>query len=229
MSTRGNAHNRIVFERFTDDARQVVVRAQAEARRLGHNWIGTEHVLLGLLDEQAGIAAEVLESLGLGYDETVEGIVRFVDRGDEVTQRQIPFTPRTKRVLELSLREALSLGDNYIGPEHILLGLVREREGIAARVLRELDIGDETVRSGVLERVPRRPRPGAGRVSFGQVGPPLPRRWEYRVEDGLDPRRLDELGADGWELVAAVPDGNDVQLVFKRPREPATFQEQRSA
>jgi len=218
-----------VFERFTDDARQVVVRAQAEARRLGHNWIGTEHVLLGLLDEQAGIAAEVLESLGLGYEETVERIVRFVDRGDEVTQRQLPFTPRTKRVLELSLREALSLGHNYIGPEHILLGLVREREGIAARVLRELDIGDEMVRSAVLERVPRRPRPRAGVVSFGQVGPPLPRRWEYRIEDGLDPRRLDELGADGWELVAAVPGGDDVRLVFKRPREPATFQERRSA
>src|SRR5438552_3295117 len=123
-----------VFERFTERARQVVVLAQDEARALKHNYIGTEHILLGLLREEEGLAARVLESLDITVEEVRAQVARIVGQGDEVTTGQIPFTPRAKKVLELALREALSLGHNYIGTEHILLGLVRENEGGAARI-----------------------------------------------------------------------------------------------
>ena len=115
-----------MFERFTERARQVVVLAQDEARALKHNYIGTEHILLGLLREEEGLAARVLESLDITVEEVRAQVARIVGQGDEVTTGQIPFTPRAKKVLELALREALSLGHNYIGTEHILLGLVRE-------------------------------------------------------------------------------------------------------
>ena len=118
-----------LFERFTERARQVVVLAQDEARALKHNYIGTEHILLGLLREEEGLAARVLESLDITVEEVRAQVARIVGQGDEVTTGQIPFTPRAKKVLELALREALSLGHNYIGTEHILLGLVRENEG----------------------------------------------------------------------------------------------------
>src|SRR5207248_887978 len=123
-----------MFERFTERARQVVVLAQDEARALKHNYIGTEHILLGLLREEEGLAARVLESLDITVEEVRAQVARIVGQGDEVTTGQIPFTPRAKKVLELALREALSLGHNYIGTEHILLGLVREHEGLAARI-----------------------------------------------------------------------------------------------
>ena len=116
-----------VFERFTERARQVVVLAQDEARALKHNYIGTEHILLGLLREEEGLAARVLESLDITVEEVRAQVARIVGQGDEVTSGQIPFTPRAKKVLELALREALSLGHNYIGTEHILLG-PRSRE-----------------------------------------------------------------------------------------------------
>src|SRR5215469_11517582 len=118
-----------MFERFTERARQVVVLAQEEARTLKHNYIGTEHILLGLLREEEGLAARVLESLDITTERVRSQVVRIVGSGEEVTSGQIPFTPRAKKVLELALREALSLGHNYIGTEHILLGLVRENEG----------------------------------------------------------------------------------------------------
>src|ERR687889_572717 len=121
-----------MFERFTERARQVVVLAQEEARTLKHNYIGTEHILLGLLREEEGLAARVLESLDITVERVRAQVVRIVGSGEEVTSGQIPFTPRAKKVLELALREALSLGHNYIGTEHILLGLVRENEGVAA-------------------------------------------------------------------------------------------------
>src|SRR4051812_26594165 len=124
-----------MFERFTERARQVVVLAQEEARTLKHNYIGTEHILLGLLREEEGLAARVLESLDITVERVRAQVVRIVGSGEEVTSGQIPFTPRAKKVLELALREALSLGHNYIGTEHILLGLVRENEGVAARIL----------------------------------------------------------------------------------------------
>jgi hypothetical protein len=135
-----------VFERFTERARQVVVLAQDEARGLKHNYIGTEHILLGLLREEEGLAARVLESLDITVEEVRAQVARIVGKGDEVTTGQIPFTPRAKKVLELSLREALSLGHNYIGTEHILLGVIREGEGVANRILLDFDADPERVR-----------------------------------------------------------------------------------
>ena len=153
-----------MFERFTERARQVVVLAQDEARALKHNYIGTEHILLGLLREEEGLAARVLESLDITVEEVRAQVARIVGQGDEVTTGQIPFTPRAKKVLELALREALSLGHNYIGTEHILLGLLREEEGLAARVLESLDITVERVRAQVVRIV------GSGEeVTSGQI------------------------------------------------------------
>jgi ATP-dependent Clp protease ATP-binding subunit ClpA len=139
-----------VFERFTERARQVVVLAQDEARLLKHNYIGTEHILLGLLREEEGLAARVLESLDITVEEVRAQIARIIGQGDEVLEGQIPFTPRAKVVLELSLREALSLGHNYIGTEHILLGLVRENEGVAARILLDFDADAQKIRDEVI-------------------------------------------------------------------------------
>ena len=116
----GKGASKELFERFTERARQVVVLAQDEARALKHNYIGTEHILLGLLREEEGLAARVLESLDITVEEVRAQVARIVGQGDEVTTGQIPFTPRAKKVLELALREALSLGHNYIGTEHIL-------------------------------------------------------------------------------------------------------------
>jgi Clp amino terminal domain, pathogenicity island component len=139
-----------MFERFTERARQVVVLAQEEARALKHNYIGTEHILLGLLREEGGLAARVLESLEITVDRVRTQVRRIVGSGDEVTSGQIPFTPRAKKVLELALREALSLGHDYIGTEHILLGLVRENEGVAARILLDFDADSEKIRNEVI-------------------------------------------------------------------------------
>ncbi|HET6657094.1 MAG TPA: Clp protease N-terminal domain-containing protein [Gaiellaceae bacterium] len=139
-----------MFERFTERARQVVVLAQDEARYLKHNYIGTEHLLLGLLREEEGLAARVLESLGLSTEAVRAQVARIVGPGDEVATGQIPFTPRAKKVLELALREALSLGHNYIGTEHVLLGLVRENDGVAARVLLDFGADAETVRNEII-------------------------------------------------------------------------------
>ncbi len=139
-----------MFERFTERARQVVVLAQEEARTLKHNYIGTEHILLGLLREEEGLAARVLESLEITVEEVRSQVIRIVGAGEEVTSGQIPFTPRAKKVLELALREALSLGHNYIGTEHILLGLVRENEGVAARILADFDADSEKIRNEII-------------------------------------------------------------------------------
>src|SRR6201982_967336 len=139
-----------MFERFTERARQVVVLAQEEARTLKHNYIGTEHILLGLLREEEGLAARVLESLDITVERVRSQVVRIVGSGEEVTAGQIPFTPRAKKVLQLALREALSLGNNYIGPEPILLGLVRENEGVAARILLDFDADSEKIRNEVI-------------------------------------------------------------------------------
>jgi ATP-dependent Clp protease ATP-binding subunit ClpC len=119
-----------MFERFTERARQVVVLAQDEARTLKHNYIGTEHILLGLLREEDGLAGRVLESLGVAVEEVRAQVARIVGRGDEAVSGQIAFTPRARKVLELAQRESLSLGHNYIATEQILLGLIREGEGI---------------------------------------------------------------------------------------------------
>jgi ATP-dependent Clp protease ATP-binding subunit ClpA len=161
-----------VFERFTERARQVVVLAQDEARHLKHNYIGTEHLLLGLLREEEGLAARVLESLHITLEEVRAQVERVVGRGDEpLVSGQIPFTPRAKKVLELALREAMSLGRNYIGTEHILLGIVRENEGVAARILLDFDADAEKIRNEVIRLLsgPGRRPAGPGRL----VGPPL--------------------------------------------------------
>ena len=139
-----------MFERFTERARQVVVLAQEEARTLKHNYIGTEHILLGLLREEEGLAARVLEGLEITVEEVRAQVIRIVGSGEEVTSGQIPFTPRAKKVLELALREALSLGHNYIGTEHILLDLVRENEGVAARILADFDADSEKIRNEII-------------------------------------------------------------------------------
>src|SRR2546429_671125 len=153
-----------MFERFTERARQVVVLAQEEARTLKHNYIGTEHILLGLLREEEGLAARVLESLDITVERVRAQVVRIVGSGEEVTSGQIPFTPRAKKVLELALREALSLGHNYIGTEHILLGLVRENEGVAARILLDFDADAEKIRNEIIRMLsgPGRRQQGAG-------------------------------------------------------------------
>jgi ATP-dependent Clp protease ATP-binding subunit ClpA len=139
-----------LFERFTERARQVVVLAENEARALKHNYIGTEHILLGLLREEEGLAARVLESLDITVEEVRAQVAQIVGQGDEVTPGEIPFTPRTRKVLELALREALSLGHNYIGTEHILLGLVRHNEGVAASILLDLDADTEKIRNEII-------------------------------------------------------------------------------
>jgi ATP-dependent Clp protease ATP-binding subunit ClpC len=155
-----------MFERFTERARQVVVLAQEEARTLKHNYIGTEHILLGLLREEEGLAARVLESLDITVERVRAQVVRIVGSGEEVTSGQIPFTPRAKKVLELALREALSLGHNYIGTEHILLGLVRENEGVAARILLDFDADSEKIRNEVIRMLSG---PGGRRGQGGQA------------------------------------------------------------
>ncbi len=140
-----------MFERFTDRARRVVVLAQEEARLLNHNYIGTEHILLGLIHEGEGVAARALESMGISLESVRSQVVEIIGQGSQAPSGHIPFTPRAKKVLELSLREALQLGHNYIGTEHILLGLIREGEGVAAQVLQQLGADLPKVRQTVIQ------------------------------------------------------------------------------
>jgi ATP-dependent Clp protease ATP-binding subunit ClpC len=140
-----------VFERFTDRARRVVVLAQEEARMLNHNYIGTEHILLGLVRERDGVAAKALGSLSIGLNAVRREVEEIIGQGQAAPTGHIPFTPRAKKVLELSLREALQLGHNYIGTEHILLGLIREGEGVAAQVLQKLGADLNRVRQTVIQ------------------------------------------------------------------------------
>jgi len=158
-----------MFERFTDRARRVVVLAQEEARMLNHNYIGTEHILLGLIHEGEGVAAKALESLGISLEAVRQQVEEIIGQGQQAPSGHIPFTPRAKKVLELSQREALQLGHDYIGTEHILLGLVREGDGVAAQVLVHLGADLNRVRQQVIlliggkqpERGRRVPREGA--------------------------------------------------------------------
>jgi ATP-dependent Clp protease ATP-binding subunit ClpC len=187
-----------MFERFTERARQVVVLAQEEARTLKHNYIGTEHILLGLLREEEGLAARVLESLDITVERVRAQVVRIVGSGEEVTSGQIPFTPRAKKVLELALREALSLGHNYIGTEHILLGLVRENEGVAARILLDFDADSEKIRNEVIRMLsgPGGRRQGAGAGAGAGSGPGEGGKKSSKLLDQFG-RNLTKLAADG--------------------------------
>ena len=170
----------------------MVVLAQEEARSLGHNYIGSEHILLGLLREEEGLAARVLEHLDITLERVRSQVERIVSRGEEVTVGQIPFTPRAKRVLELAQREALSLDHHYIGTEHILLGLARENEGVAKRILLDFDVGSETVRNEVIRML-------SG--PHGRPAPPQPSPRRLRPRPALDWRRATLLWRpEGLEL-----------------------------
>ncbi len=140
-----------MFEKFTDKARRVVVLAQEEAKLLNHNYIGTEHILLGLIHEGEGVAAKALESLNISLEQVREQVQEIIGQGQQAPSGHIPFTPRAKKVLELSLREALQLGHSYIGTEHLLLGLIREGEGVAAQVLTKLGADTNKVRQQVIQ------------------------------------------------------------------------------
>jgi ATP-dependent Clp protease ATP-binding subunit ClpA len=177
-----------VFERFTDRARRVVVLAQEEARLLNHNYIGTEHLLLGLIHEGEGVAAMALGQLNLSLDAVRVRVEEAIGEGQAPPMGHIPFTPRAKKVLELSLREAQQLHHNYIGTEHILLGLIREGEGVAAQVLQELGADLSRVRQQVVQLL-------SGATAFGEVTaevvggesqPVQPRTGAWRVE-GIEP------------------------------------------
>ncbi|MBW3662600.1 MAG: ATP-dependent Clp protease ATP-binding subunit [Actinobacteria bacterium] len=162
-----------MFERFTDRARRVVVLAQEEARMLNHNYIGTEHILLGLIHEGEGVAAKALESLNISLQAVRDQVQEIIGKGQQPPAGHIPFTPRAKKVLELSLREALQLGHNYIGTEHILLGLIREGEGVAAQVLQKLGADLNRVRQQVIQLLsgysgdPQKAGAGVGESSGG--------------------------------------------------------------
>ena len=171
-----------MFERFTEKARRVVVYAQEEAKKLNQNYIGTEHLLLGLIKEQEGIAARALESLDISLDDVQLQVEELIGRGTYEPTGHIPFTPRAKKVLELSLREGLQLGHNYIGTEHILLGLIREGEGVAAQVLLNLGADLEKVRSAVIQ------------LLSGYYGKPTEAGEEHRGGRGAEASLLDEFG-----------------------------------
>jgi ATP-dependent Clp protease ATP-binding subunit ClpC len=166
-----------VFERFTERARQVVVLAADEARVLRHNYIGTEHLLLGLLLEEDGIAARALAELGVELEATRAYVAQIDSPGDQAFSNQaflnqLPFTPRAKKVLELSLREARALGHDYIGTEHMLLGLVRENEGVAARFLRDAGASPDAIRDAVADLLP---------VPEAVASPPVPMAQRRRL------------------------------------------------
>ena len=176
-----------MFQRFTDRARRVVVLAQEEARMLNHNYIGTEHILLGLIHEGEGVAAKALESLGISLEAVRQQVEEIIGQGEDPPQGHIPFTPRAKKVLELSLRESLQLGHHYIGTEHILLGLICEGEGVAAQVLVKLGADLNRVRQQVIQLLHgyRDTEPQA--ASAGPRAAPSPSDLQARV-DAIEPR-----------------------------------------
>ena len=191
-----------MFERFSERARQAVVLAQEEARRLQHHYIGTEHLLLGLLAERDGIAARALATLGIRSDDTRADVEAIVGRGDVVPTGQIPFTPRAKKTLERALREALSLKHHYIGTEHILLGLARDDEGVAAQVLRGRAVDGDRVRGEVLRILGRgAPAEAPPAETFVPESPPL----ATEVVDALERLRAEKeqaIDAQDFERAA---------------------------
>jgi ATP-dependent Clp protease ATP-binding subunit ClpC len=158
-----------LFERFTDRARYVVVLAQEEARMLDHIYIGTEHILLGLIHEGEGVAAKALESLDISLEEVRQQVEEIIGQGEAAPTGQIPFTPRAKKVLELSFREARQLGHDHIGTEHILLGLIREGDGVAAQILQKLGADLKRVRRTVIQELS-----GSPAVRYGEMPSPSP-------------------------------------------------------
>jgi ATP-dependent Clp protease ATP-binding subunit ClpC len=204
-----------MFERFTDRARRVVVLAQEESRRLDHNYIGTEHILLGLIREGEGIAAKTLESLEISLEAVRQKVEDIIGHGKKTPSGHIPFTPRSKKVLELSLRESLELGHDYIGTEHVLLGLIREGEGVAARVLRDLGAQLTAVRERVLELV---------RESPPESSPPSlpPHRAGTLVQLGEVLQRLDALANRMEDVVDRL---NAIERHLRRDQGPGSQEE----
>lgn len=201
-----------MFERFTDQAQRVMVLAQDEARTLHHDYLGTEHLLLGLIHEDEGVAGKALKSLGLSLESVRQQVVQVTGQGQEAPPGHIPLTPRAKKALQLALREALQLGHHSIGTEHILLGLVREGGGVAAEVLAGLDVELNALRQRVillLHGTQSRPTLGPGRM------PRLPGR-AGRRQSGLLPEVLDQVESIDARLsalgqnVAAGPDTGDL-------------------
>jgi ATP-dependent Clp protease ATP-binding subunit ClpC len=191
-----------LFERFTERARQVVVYAQGEARSLKHDYIGTEHLLLGLLREEEGIAARVLEGFNVTYDGVRAQVERIVGQGDELASGQIPFTPRAKKVLELALREAMALQSSFIGTEHLLLGIARENRGVASRVLLDFDVDAEKIRTAVIRMLGGQAARGRERSLPRQEGFSDPAVFEMFDEDlGRSfPLRFRFRLVEGWIL-----------------------------
>jgi ATP-dependent Clp protease ATP-binding subunit ClpA len=214
-----------VFERFTDSARQVVVFAQEEARALRHAYIGTEHLLLGLLRVEQGTAAQTLNGLGVTLDGVRAATVEAVGRGQDAMSGQIPFTPRTKHTLELALREALSLGHDYIATEHLLLGLVRMDEGAGVQVLRDCGCGAEQVRTAVIDAMararpndpPREPRPIYPTPTFGVAMLPAlleaARVFQLAVEEAIA-LEDDKLAAEHFLLALARVDSEPLNALL---------------
>ena len=217
-----------MFERFTDRARRVVVLAQEEARMLGHNYIGTEHLLLGLIHEGEGVAAKALESLGISLEAVRQQVQEVIGQGQQAPSGHIPFTPRAKTVLELTSREARQLGHNYIGTEHILLGLIREGEGVAAQVLVKLGADLNRVRQQVIQllhgyqgKEPASSGATPGGRWGGRVPPDVPARVtalesrlsaiEQRVGTGPTPGDLDEQIAQVRRDKEAAIDAQDFE------------------
>jgi ATP-dependent Clp protease ATP-binding subunit ClpC len=236
-----------MFERFTERARRVLVLAQDEARHFNHDYIGTEHILLGLVSEGKGVAAQVLLSLDVTMRGVREQIASIIGYGESGVTDRVPFTPRSKKVLELGLREAMQLGHNYIGTEHLLLGLVREGEGVAAVVLSNLDVDPGTIRREVLRRVGDEPEPEfvgeteadaagnrmvfRGRVESLEVGARVGGRdltllvhldYEYEVRDTDEPSEVldhdDLLGR-----VVEILEGNELGSVEAGIQEAGTL------
>jgi len=204
-----------MFERFSDEARRVVVLAQEEARMLNHNYIGTEHILLGLIREGGGVAARTLESLGISLDAVRQQVEEIIGRGQQAPSGHIPFTPRAKKVLELSLRESLQLGHGYIGTEHILFGLLREGDGVGAQVLVRLGADLNRVRLQVIELLHRHQGQDV-RIAGSPLGERAPTGLPDDVLarfDALD-RRLAAL--ERW--VSMQPDLEDLDQQIARVR-----------
>jgi ATP-dependent Clp protease ATP-binding subunit ClpA len=217
------------FDKFTDRARRVLTLAQEEATRFNHNYIGTEHLLLGLVRESDGVAAKVLQSLGVELNRVRSAVEFIIGRGDRMIVSQIGLTPRAKKVIELAVDEARQLGHHYIGTEHLLLGLVREGEGIAAGALESMGVNLDRVRVETVQVLSQGGvDPPAAQASEPPEGVPLPRiAWEYLIlqvayaeaqgsavvqsVNGAEDVRYGQkpihealllLGAEGWELVA---------------------------
>ena len=223
-----------MFERFTDRARRVIVLAQEEARMLNHNYIGTEHILLGLIHEGEGVAAKALESLGISLDAVRQQVEEIIGQGHQAPSGHIPFTPRVKKVLELSRREAEQLGHTYIGTEHILLGLVREGDGVAAQVLVMLGADLNRVRQQVIQllhgRQAREPVSARSAAQNLRVSPAVQTRLEaveqrlvaieQRIGTGPDSSDLDEQIAQVCREKESAIDAQDFeQAVSLRNRE----------